>query len=653
MITEALKEEQKLDIYIPSDEDIKVRDLVLKDYLQGKNVLNKSYKQFNGRTLAQAIDDWTKVWNGYLPEGSPILSNYQSNIVINMIRNQVISYLAKVALNIPGPKISAVNRNTGNEDRKFADLCKDLNQYSLNEEDGPARFLESGWEAAVKGTVIKYEGYAKTEQETDIPTDFDAQTGKIKYKKGKRVIFDNCFQRIASVEDFYIANPYQPDVQKQPFIAWREVVPYSEAALEYGDYPAFKYVRTGFMLSSDPTTFYREDIQTSSEPNKVEVLRYYNRPKNKHVVLANGVVLYNGPFPFKDGMYPFAKGIHEPFDTSFFWGSSFINKSQGMYELINTTVNMMVDKNNVGLLPFGLTSDLDDIIEDNTLSNAKIWKVSDVKNWRFEQMPGVGSGELNMLQTILKLATDSAGNIEGGGQATTNRGGKLPVRQVLLQQQETMSKLGFTMMYLEGFERDRTELRIKHILQFYSIPTIEKITGKNGKMVEKLNYKQVKVPNSTLEDGKKGTKVISLINRPNPEERQQVADELSVTEAMGDITNTPTEAIAVSVESFQDFDLSVQVIRNSSYEKNSILDQAAKQEFANWRLGVAQLAPVDAPALVRWVEEAYDVDQDQFTPKGQPQNPMMQQQIGQQAPQGMQPAQQLAPKQLGQLSNAI
>jgi len=211
--------------------------LVLKDYTKGRTINNKSYAQFNGRNLYDCIDDWTKRWNGYIPEGDPLLDKTQSRMFLNFTRNVLISYLSKTALKAPEPKIIAINKKTGIEDKQFADILKDLNKYSLNEENGDARFLESAIEASVKGTVIKYEGYTRTEQTVDVPTKFDPTTGEIKYKREKRVTFDNCFQKIVPVEDFYIPNPYQIDVQKQPFVVWREITSYQEASLEYGDYP--------------------------------------------------------------------------------------------------------------------------------------------------------------------------------------------------------------------------------------------------------------------------------------------------------------------------------------------------------------------------------------------------------------------------------
>ncbi len=172
-----------------------------------------------------------------------------------------------------------------------------------------------------------------------------------------------------------------------------------------------------------------------------------------------------------------------------------------------------------------------------------------------------------------------------------------------------MQKLSFNMTFLEDLERDRTELRVLHILQFYSIPKIEKIT-KRGKVIEQLVYRDIQLNDVKLADGKTGNRIIKLTNNEvakNPDERKKMADQLSVDESIGELAGVPTQADAVSVDIFDDYNLEFQVVKYSSYEKNQALDQASKMELANWRFSIAQLAPIgDVSALVKWVEEAFD-----------------------------------------------
>ncbi len=612
-------DESETPVWVPNMKETLAVTEVIKTYEKGRDNLNRGYNYFGGRNLTEVIDDWTKRWNGYIPPMSPLLDNTQSNIFINFTRNAIISYLSKVAMSPVKAKIIAVHKKSGQSDQKVADIFEDLNQYSLNAENGSKKFMEAAIECTTKGTVVVYEGYMKTEQEMKTPISYDVTTGEITYKKENRVLFDNCFQRVVPLEDFYITNPFEPDVQKQPKIIWRKVTSHAEAETEYNHYKNWKFVRPGnYTIASEIQTFYRNTLMSELRKDQVEILLYYCRYKNRHMVVVNGVLLYDGPIPYKDGKYPFAKTINEPFAVDFFYGNGHPNKYMGEQDLINTFINAMADKTVNSLTVTGLSSDLDDIIEDDVLEVGKFRKVGDIDKWKWWEAPAVNTGEMNMFNQVMSLARES-GNTDAG-QLTTPRGGKMQTRQVLLKQQELQQKLSFNMSFLEDLERDRTELRLSHILQFYSIPRIEKVTGKKGKEIEQLMYRDVQLTNVKLSDGRVGDKVIHLIDGDSiktTDSRTNLEDELSIIEMKGDLKGTPTEALALSIDIFTDYNNSVQVVKYSSYEKNQAIDQASRMEFANWRFQMAQMVPIKNPqGLIDWVEESFDVDTELFEQTG-------------------------------------
>lgn len=623
-------------VYSPADDEQKDIREALDAYVTARNVMQRQYEYFNGRNLFECIDDWTKRWNGYIPPLNPLMDQTSWNIFYNFTRNSIISYLAYVAMNPVKADIVAVNKKSALPSKKFAEALTDMNQYSLNEENGDARFLEAAMEAAVKGTVVVYEGYMKNFQTEKVVESYDAETGKVKYKKRDKVIFDNCYQQVVPLEDFYITNAYQADIQKQPKVIWRNLTTYFEAQNEFSHYKNWKFVRPGnYTLAMEMQTFYRQAQLADLPMDRVEILRYYCRRTNTHIVLCNGVVMYSGPIPFKDGKYPFAKTVNEPFGNDFFWGQGMPGKYMGEQDLINSFINMMAQKTTNSLLPTGLSSDLDDLIEDDVVEIGKIRQVSDINKWKWWEAPAVNQGEFNMFQTVLNLAKDTAS-------VMPQNPGTPTARQILLQQQQITQKMSFNINFLEDLEVERTKLRTSHLLQFYAIPRIERIVGKGGKEIEEMAYRDIKVSNTKLSDGRKGTKIVTIIGdeHKNPDKRQKLADKLSVDEMAGEEQGIPTEALAISADIFQDYDVNVQVIRNSTLQRNEALDQATRMELANWRISIAQVVPIPNPeGLVEWVEESFDVDKSQFEepPAGQAQqNPAQAQQMMQQ---GMLPQQ--------------
>ena len=621
--------------WIPDHDEIMAQKIVMEDYIKGNNIIQKSYNYLNHRSILDCIDEWTKRWNGYIPDASVYQDTTESQIFLQYTRQAIIAYLVKVAMNLAKPRIIAVNKKNNIESKTFAQFLKDANEYSLNAENGDSKFFASALETAIKGTCITYEGYMRQEQEMETPVKFDQTTGTIKTKKETRVIYDDCYQKIVPLEDFLIANPYEPDIQKQPFVLVRQITTYTEAKSEFGHYSNFEFVKAGnYTLTAEPTTFYRNSLITDLNQDQVEILKWFNRSKNRHIVLINGIVIYDGVIPFRDGKYPFAKAIQEPFGNDFFWGMGFPEKIMGEQDLKNLFFNMSVDKAIGALLPFGLTSDLDDLIEDDVLACNKIRKVGDINKWKFDTLPGLSQGDVQMMQLIDRELGSNSSDAAGGGASSSPRGGKLAARQVLMQQQESMQKLGFSTSFLEDYERDRTELRIGHILQFYSIPKLEKITGLQGSDMNKLVYRDMTLNNIKLSNGHIGNKVIKLTGKLDKEKRAKMADNLSVIETMGEEKGVPTEAIAIDTSTFSDYNFDVQIITNSTYQKNQTLEKSQRVEFANWRLGIAQAAPVNAPELVKWVEEAYeDIEAERFEGTPGPQQAMNAQAGGNPPPQ--------------------
>src|SRR3990167_252676 len=642
---EEIKSLTNAQAYVPSDTEIVAIRKVLNAFTTGRGVLQKNYGQFNGRNLYDCIDDWTKRWNSWIPPESVLDETAKSRIFLSLTRNAIIKYLSNVASNPPKAKITAINKKHGTNNKAFAQFLSDLKTASERNENYESTFLKISLEAATKGTAIVYEGYLKQEQKTKIPVSFDSATGKIKYEEGWRTTFDDCYARLVPVEDFYITNAYQQDVHKQPKIIWKEITTFSEAKREFGHYANFKYVgEGGYTVAPEPTTFYRNQLQNEVGNNNVEILRFYEEMENSHVVLINGVVIYNGPIPFKDGKVPFAKVIYEPFGNDFFWGAGYPHKIQGDQDMINTSWNLMVDKLYASSQVFGLSSDLDDLIDDEILQTNRIRKVGDINKWKFDTLPGVTAGEQQMLQMALGMAREFSGT-EGGGNLSTPRGGKVSSRQLLLKQQELMKVLNFSGSFLEDFEEERTKLRISHILQFYSIPKIQKITGKDKKEQQQLIFRDINLSDVKLSDGRQGTKIIKILGEDmSPDDKANMADQLSIIELMGEERGTPTEALAIHVDTFGDFNSSVRVEKYSSFERNQILDQASRQEYANWRIQLAQLGvPTDLQALATWVGESYDVDETMFTPQSGQGNQQMIQQGGEAPTGGRSPAQNLAP----------
>ena len=151
-------------------------------------------------------------------------------------------------------------------------------------------------------------------------------------------------------------------------------------------------------------------------------------------------------------------------------------------------------------------------------------------------------------------------------------------------------------------------------------------------------YREIKLPESKLSDGKTGNKIIKLVGAiKDKDARKKLADEMSVTEEKGEAMGTPTEVLAVPIDTFEDYNYRIQIVKKSAYEKSQSIEEAKRMEYANWRLSLAQVVPLDAEALIAWVDETYDIEEGQFKPKQTPQQGQQNQAIQNMQNDGQQP----------------
>lgn len=68
-------------------------------------------------------------------------------------------------------------------------------------------------------------------------------------------------------------------------------------------------------------------------------LRY---PKGRKVVVANGIVLEDGPNPYEDGKFPFCKLVNYPLPREF-WGENEINQLKGPQRMFNKIISYALD----------------------------------------------------------------------------------------------------------------------------------------------------------------------------------------------------------------------------------------------------------------------------------------------------------------------
>lgn len=583
------------------DEEVIERMTFLYDELDTMiEVSNMRLAELNFRTKIQFIDDCQKRANGYVPtRESQGKENWQSNIFVQSTRNKVKALLASASKDVPEISMMAVNEKDGLSVRR-SEVMKHLVEASyLQGEDGEEdnnpelAIFYNGWDCAINGTVILYDGYLKTKHPVKMITKYDPITGEIEWDEREEVVDDRPINISIPLSHFYYRSSYIRDIQKQPSLAWVEYMTKDEFFSEFGHYPNATYVKTKSQFSAtiitdqSQTFFLRERWQNRASEDLYEVVRYYNKKKDIYRIACNGVELLNSCMLWgkRKKKYPFAKQIFEPFaNSSCFLGNSLCNILMGEQDVENALVNSMNDKTYRSLtapMVIGMVNKDNFDLEDEYVDNDTKIYVSNVDQVKPLPVSQVNSSEVQML-SIIRGNQDRA-STDGTQSGTPN--GDATARGIVIanERAEEIKGLFFTMMKDLWLQKYR--LRTITIAMNYSRPKVDAMEGEEGADIFDGMVRRYIIPNSKLSDGKQGNLQIEVVKgRKN----LQKSSELDVRETVKRLEGQPTEIVQITSNYLDDYEYIIAIQSENMYQKSKALKMALAQEKIK---GAASLFP--------------------------------------------------------------
>ena len=603
-------EEKKAD-YKPTKKEVENIAKVYAEFSDMRDIQTKPYKYFNDRTLKQFIDDSEKRFNSYVPSRtSQGKEKWQSNFFHPTTRNKTMAILAAVALDVP--KIRIVARDEKNNiNAKIGRTVAELVKGSYDNENKEENLFFEGLEGVVKGTVITAEAYLKTKVKQKIIKSFDVVTGEIEFEEKDVIIDKGCNDFIVPLENFFIANAFIRDLQKQPAVCWVQYMEKDDFEYEFNRYKNFQFVKeSGQLLGEEiQKRFFFEAWSTRTDKKPYEIVRYYNKTKDEHIVIANGVQMFYGPMLLggKEKYYPFSKSGYAPFSSDFFWMNSLPNTMMGEQDIINSFYNMASDKTYKSLvtnLLIGMTNKDDfDLEDDNVTLDTKIY-VQDINQVREMPNSGITQSEIKMIDIIGKGLDLSSVDASQQGVAPGNR----TAREVVIANDNARKLKGIFFMFITSLWMQKTKLRMLNILAYYTVKDVDSTIGKEkGKQFRKFI-----VNNVELSDGVNGTKGIIIAQTkedlPTPDEINTSAKE---HEKINE--NEPYEEIAVVKDYILQWEYELKVISESLYQNDSAYSISKNEDKLKT---IATLFPqqfqLNTKKLFEDTLMAYDEDVDEY-----------------------------------------
>jgi len=581
------------------------------NYILMKDVVQIPYRFFNDITLTDFIDDSVKRFNGYTP---PRTGKYdwQAHVFNNVTRNKTLALFAKVGVDRPKIKVSAMPK--GNlPDKRLGQVIIDTYEYSEVKDNASKNYIFETLECSTKGTVISYEGYKSQYRKIKEVVEYDPLTGEISYREKEIKEFNGCYSEICNLTDFFIWNAYEPDIQKQARLIWRKRMPLDEFRFEYAKYKNVDRVKPANELTWDELRgFFDEDWTAELEAGIVEVLYCFEKSLDEMVIIANGIPLQDGPFPWAHKQYPFAKTVFEPFDYRFFWGNSLPNKMKSDQDVLNTLYNMALDKTYLSIFPPILDSTINEI-EDELMVPARRMPVEDVNSMRELTIKSVDQSHFNMIALSNQNLDDASVPKSAQGQAESN----VTARATVLAEENARKLVGLFNMMMEDLVWQKSKLRVANILQFYTVPEkVDEMFDEKGKKIMEERFREIRLEDIELEEGRLGMRVTRFVDDMDENEKKARGKAIAIEEE--DFLATqgqPLHIIEVPGSYIRNLDVDVMVVKESGYLKSRSTEMALGLEFIKY---VKTLFPgmVNDTVLLEDLAKLYDKDIDRLLSGG-------------------------------------
>ena len=492
--------------YVMTDDELAMRQLIIRHFQLGYLTMFTPRVEFDDLSVIQRMQVDEMSWNTYrsnngLPPSGEVLTAWRSRAIRPVIRNKAISIAAHATARMIFPKIMAYDQNS-DEQEDAARVMSDLMEWAADKSNYGSYSLYRTITALTDPASIGYTEYTESYQKVKRPT----ADGKYEWETILNEELSGFQDKVVPVDELYIENFYESDIQKQGFLLWRRVISYSLAERKYKDiYPNFeKYVRPGVQLIyNDANQSFYQVYDANMRPYDVEEIMYWNKSLDVKIIMVNGVMMtpHDNPNPRNDKMYPFDKFGYEIINNRCFYYKSLAFKLTPDADIVNTLYPMIIDGTYLNMMPpmIGISDEVigSDVIVPGVVTTFADPK-SDLKPVTLATNLKAGMDTLFRVDESINESSESP--IQGGQQQP----GSQTAYEISRQEQNAATVLGLFIKMIAQHVKDYGKLRLGDILQYMTLPEVNKIEA-NAPLV----YKVFLLPNKT-QNGKTKTKKIKF-----------------------------------------------------------------------------------------------------------------------------------------------
>ena len=575
---------------------------VLDKLIKWRSLRDQPYRQFNNQPFIVYLREARQKFWGYLPLSYEVET---PQFFFPETRNQITAILSKIANLKMKPRFDGVE----GMDVVKARLLKDIFEYWRR---GKNRNMESFWQYLyniINGTVVTFVAYKGDKKQVRNVTQYDPETGETEYKEEELDDSDVC-ETIVNLEDLFIPKIWEPDMQKQGECIWRTLYKWRDFKNEFNDYENSQYVMPGSMFA-DPSIF-RDFLSYDVRGSEfVEVIRYFDKQRDRYAIIANGVMLNPSktkgkesvaPLPWNHKKLPFAKTVFEPIDAVFFYGMPLPQKVKSPQDALNKMWELMLAREQRSIASPILTND-PSVELGLEFKAGRVYQVQadPISGYRELQMAPSSAAYWNALTSLQGIIQRTGSG--GVGQIIPSQQPRSATEFAVVQDQMKEQTGLYTMFYQDLMEQ-RTYLAMTNMIQFYTASTTRQILG--DRQFEKI----LAITDIELIAGGQGNREIRITG--NPKSGKDLQKETWVRSLL---TKERVEIIEVSPEAMRkirfDIKISFETERSPESERALYLDYIATMVKLFGPTGLLSMKKMLGRVAEKFGENLSDIAEDQ------------------------------------------
>lgn len=473
-----------------TEEESTYRTLLLQKLEQTRTIRESPHDKFNGLGYTQWYEENDKAANSYV---APRKNPEDVNIVTGTTREKVLAIVSNVINLVFRTNFRAFDKDD-NEDVELGEAMSDCVERSAQVEMWEDKKIYPYYEMAAQGDVYMEDievNEVKVDKKkiklSEVKEGFDFKS--FKPKKTLKTMFAGCRRNMLIGTQVYLGNIYETELNRQPYIFTREILPYETAKVIYGNLPRWKYVQKNLVPAVSDSEAEHWGLNWRLEDTAegmVEIIKYTDDPNDEYQILINGVMQLpvGFPKPWEFDGYNIVQGGLEPMGM-FAYHKSIPCKTKVDQEVLDEMLKLSVLKGQKSYLP-PIANYSGQLLSRSHFNAGKI--INNLQKGDIEVVGGnasmysLNNGEFQLIEMLKKFIDEKSLNpiVQG-----INPAKETTATEVSTVTAQAKKNLGIMIFGFMSFHMKLDILRLNNLLDGYTRPTDTKLDSVKKSLVNK------------------------------------------------------------------------------------------------------------------------------------------------------------------------